>query len=47
MKDTSDLTRQEDVAVPLFGNWRKAYLTIVFIFVFDVAFFYFISRYFS
>jgi hypothetical protein len=33
--------------VPLFGTWRKAYLAIVIAFVFDVAFFYFVSRYFS
>jgi hypothetical protein len=34
-------------AVPLFGTWRKAYLAVVAVFVFDVAVFYAISRYFS
>ena len=38
---------QEDVAVPLFGSWRKAYLVVVIVFVVEVAFFYFVSRYFS
>ena len=34
-------------AVPLFGSWRNAYLAVVAVFVFDVAAFYFFSRYFS
>ncbi len=33
--------------VPLFGTWRKAYLAVVVVFVFEVAFFYFVSRFFS
>jgi hypothetical protein len=33
--------------IPLFGNWRNAYLAIVVIFIAEVAFFYFVSRYFS
>ena len=33
--------------VPLFGSWRNAYLTIVVVFVVEVGFFYFVSRYFS
>lgn len=32
--------------VPLFGNWRNAYLAVVVVFVLEVAFFYFVSRYF-
>jgi len=33
--------------VPLFGSWRKAYVAVVAAFVFDVALFYAISRYFA
>jgi hypothetical protein len=33
--------------VPLFGSWRNAYLGVVVVFVLEVAFFYFFSRYFS
>jgi len=32
--------------VPLFGSWRNAYLAIVAVFVVEIAFFYFVSRYF-
>jgi hypothetical protein len=39
--------RQESDAVPLFGRWRNAYFAIVGAFVLEVAFFYFVSRYFS
>ena len=38
---------QTGKAVPLFGTWRNAYLAIVFIFVIEVAFFYFVSGYYS
>jgi hypothetical protein len=38
---------QPDDRVPLFGNWRNAYLAVVVVFVLEVAFFYFLSRYFS
>ena len=38
---------RERNAVPLFGTWRKAYLTVAAAFVFDVALFYGISRYFA
>ena len=37
----------ESSPVPLFGTWRKAYLVVVAVFVFDVVAFYAISRYFS
>jgi hypothetical protein len=37
----------ETDAVPLFGTWRKAYLAVTAAFVFDVALFYAISRYFA
>jgi hypothetical protein len=40
MKGTGD-------RVPLFGSWRRAYLAVVFAFVVEVTFFYFVSRYFS
>lgn len=45
-KPRVDLEGQGD-RVPLFGTWRKAYLAVVVVFVFDVALFYAISRYFS
>ncbi|MEO5753795.1 MAG: hypothetical protein ABIR38_03720 [Chthoniobacterales bacterium] len=37
----------ENHPVPLFGTWRNAYLSVGVIFVLEVAFFYFVSRYFS
>ena len=36
-----------DEAVPLFGTWRNAYITVVAAFVVEVALFYFLSRAFS
>lgn len=33
--------------VPFFGSWRNAYLAVIAIFVFDVAVFYAISRFFA
>ena len=33
--------------VPLFGSWRNAYVTVVVVFVVNVAIFYAISRYFA
>jgi len=33
-------------SVPLFGSWCRAYLAVAIAFVFEVAFFYFISRFF-
>jgi hypothetical protein len=39
--------RQAHDSVPLFGSWRNAYLSIVVVFVLEVAFFYFVSRNFS
>lgn len=38
---------ENDAVVPLFGTWRKAYLAVVAAFIFDVALFYTISRYFA
>ena len=35
---------QPNDRVPLFGCWRNAYLTVVLIFVIEVAFFYLLSR---
>ena len=37
----------EHAAVPVFGNWRNAYVAVVIFFFADVAAFYFFSRYFS
>ena len=34
-------------AVPLFGSWRNAYLTVIGVLIFDVAIFYAISRFFA
>jgi len=39
--------QEQQEAVPLFGSWRNAYIAVVAAFVFDVAVFYFFSRYFS
>jgi hypothetical protein len=33
--------------VPLFGSWRNAYLAVFGVFIFDVAIFYAISRFFA
>jgi hypothetical protein len=40
MKEPNDV-------VPLFGSWRNAYVAIVVVFVLEVTFFYFVSRFFS
>ena len=45
--DAPNVTRQESGAIPPFGSWGKAYLAVVGVFVFEVAFFYFVSRFFS
>ncbi len=37
---------ETDARVPLFGSWRKAYLVVVLVFVLEIAFFYFVSRFF-
>ena len=34
-------------AVPLFGSWRNAYVAVIGVFLFDVAIFYAISRFFA
>jgi hypothetical protein len=36
-----------DERVPLFGNWRNAYLAVVVFFILDVAVFYIFQRYFT
>ena len=33
--------------VPLLRSWRNAYLVVVVVFVLEISFFYFFSRYFS
>ena len=45
--DAPNVTRQESGAIPFFGSWGKAYLAVVGVFVIEVAFFYFVSRFFS
>ncbi|HEY3600859.1 MAG TPA: hypothetical protein VGK72_02790 [Chthoniobacterales bacterium] len=32
--------------VPFFGSWRNAYLAVVAIFILEVGFFFFVSRWF-
>ena len=34
-------------SVPLFGSWRRAYIAVFVTFVFEVGFFFFVSRFFS
>lgn len=45
--NTPDKVVRTERGVPLFGSWRNAYLAVVTIFILEVAFFYFVSRYFS
>jgi hypothetical protein len=45
--NTPNKVGQTKRGVPLFGTWYKAYLAVVLIFILEVAFFYFVSRYFS
>ncbi|MEO6970304.1 MAG: hypothetical protein ABI217_05370 [Chthoniobacterales bacterium] len=47
MNESPDHNEKEDGAVPLFGSWRRAYLAVVVVFVVEVSFFYFVSRFFS
>ena len=41
------MSKQNNERVPLFGTWRRAYLVVLAVFVFDVVLFYVFSRYFS
>ena len=45
--DTPNKVAKTKRRIPLFGSWRNAYLAVVTIFILEVAFFYFVSRYFS
>ena len=45
--DTPNKVAQTKRRIPLFGSWRTAYLAVVTIFILEVAFFSFVSRYFS
>ena len=40
-------TETPNDTVPLFGSWRNAYLAVIGVFIFDVAIFYAISRFFA
>ena len=40
-------TEPPNDAVPLFGSWRNAYLAVIGVFIFAVAIFYAISRFFA
>ncbi|MBA3833244.1 MAG: hypothetical protein H0X34_15385 [Chthoniobacterales bacterium] len=46
MNESPD-NRERLTSIPLFGSWRRAYLAVVIVLVLEVAFFYFVSRYFS
>lgn len=37
---------EKTAPVPLFGRWRNAYFAVVVVFILEVAFFYFMGRYF-
>ena len=45
--NTKASSRTDAEPVPLFGSWRNAYLTVVVVFLIDVALFYAFDRYFS
>jgi hypothetical protein len=47
MNEAFDRSSDTKAAVPLFGRWRHAYLAVVGVFVLEIGFFYFLSRYFS
>ena len=48
MKERTDKDSPTDsAAVPLFDTWRRAYLVVVVIFLVELAFFTFVSHYFS
>lgn len=47
MTQRSNKTKATNGVVPLFGSWRIAYLVVVVIFIAEVSFFYFVSRFFS
>ena len=47
MSASGDEEGDHEEAVPLFGTWKRAYLAVAVVFVFDVALFYGFSRYFS
>ena len=47
MKDNGPSRDEKGDQVPLFGNWRNAYVTVVAAFVIEVALFYALSRYFA
>ncbi|MEO8044050.1 MAG: hypothetical protein ABI674_04020 [Spartobacteria bacterium] len=44
MKGRPDQVEENQVAVPLFGTWGRAYLAVVVAFVVEVTFFYLVSR---
>ncbi len=46
MKEKPDEVDEADIAVPLFRSWPQAYLAVVLVFVLEVGFFYFVSRFF-
>ncbi len=47
MNGKTDKDIPTDGAAPVFGTWRRAYLVVVVVFVVELAFFTFVSRFFS
>gem|GEM_PF-5336787 len=46
MPDFTRSSADNDKSVPFFGSWRNAYIVVLAIFILEVAFFYFVSRWF-
>jgi len=44
--ESSQKAAEKQHCVPLFGSWRNAYLAVVAIFILEVGFFFFVSRWF-
>jgi len=44
--ESSEKATEKQQRVPLFGSWRNAYLVVVVIFILEVGFFFFVSRWF-
>ena len=47
MTESGEDRSRQQAPVPLFGSWRNAYLTVIAVFVADVALFYAFNRFFS
>ncbi|HMJ06826.1 MAG TPA: hypothetical protein VK474_11265 [Chthoniobacterales bacterium] len=47
MKSNGNSLDEKRDRVPLFGNWRNAYATVVIAFIVEVALFYGMTRFFA